>query len=123
MRVHTKSSTLIISLDNNVLIGEVQKTPVSLPSSSSFTPIHSRGPEGGGGDRGPAPEQPHPPGELPEADGAAERPGGRGEPHLLRTGECSDRPSPQDGAEDPGRDLSTVYSFIVIVIIAFGIHV
>lgn len=52
-------------------------------------PAH-RGSEGSGGDSRAAPEQPDPAGELPEADGAAERPDRYREPDGAGQGESSE---------------------------------
>ena len=58
-----------------------------------------RGSEGSGRDRHSAPEQSHPAGEFPEADGAAERPDRYRELDGTRQGECSDAKQRLEGAE------------------------
>lgn len=57
-----------------------------------------RGSEGGGRDSHSAAEQSDPPGELPEADGATERPDRDREPDGTGQGECSDTQQRAGGA-------------------------
>lgn len=58
----------------------------------------ARGSTGGGGDNHAASEQPDPAGELPEADGAAERPDWDREPYGSRPGKCADTERSVGGA-------------------------
>lgn len=71
-----------------------------LPLFAVF-PAH-RGSEGSGGDSRAAPEQPDPAGELPEADGAAERLDRYREPDGAGQGESSERRAGSGAGEPVG---------------------
>lgn len=93
---------------------------IVLPLFAVF-PAH-RGSKGSGGDSRTAPEQPDPAGELPEADGAAERPDRYREPDGAGQGESAERSAGQGPGLENLWEVHPRWNLTSISVLFSGVH-